>query len=52
MEENKLKLDLSKLTHRKRVSVTTKEALKDVEPFEWSEEVLSGKKKVIMEYGG
>jgi len=43
------KLDLKKLFESKPSKfVPTKEALKDVEPIEWSEEVLSGKAKVIV----
>ena len=43
------KLDLKKLFESKPSKiVSTKEALKDVEPIQWSEEVLSGKAKVIV----
>ena len=38
-------LDLSKLLYSGKV-ISTEEALKDVEPIEWSEDVLSVKKKV------
>ena len=39
--------DLSKLNFSNN-TVTTEEALKDVIPFEWTEEVLNGDKKVII----
>lgn len=29
--------------------ISSKEALKDVEPFEWNEEVLTGERRVIIE---
>ncbi len=32
-----------------RPKVSTKEALKDVEPVKWSKDVLSGKKKVLVQ---
>lgn len=31
-----------------RPTITTKEALKDVIPFEWSSDVLEGKRKAII----
>ena len=34
--------------NRPSIFVSTEEALKDVEPIKWSEEVLSGKAKVIV----
>ena len=33
---------------RPSIFVSTKEALKDVEPIKWSEDVLNGKAKVIV----
>ena len=51
MSENKQtyrRLDLEKLQSRITKVITTEEALKDVVPMEWPEEVLSGKKKVII----
>ena len=42
------RLDLEKLKSRITKVISTEEALKDVEPMEWSEEVLSGEKKVII----
>lgn len=41
-------LDLNKLKNRPHKVVSSEEALKDVIPFEWSKEVLEGKKKVII----
>jgi len=34
------------LNNKKSTIVSTKEALKDIEPINWSEDVLSGKRKV------
>ena len=42
------RLDMEKLKSRITKVISTEEALKDVEPMEWPEEVLSGKKKVII----
>ena len=42
------RLDLEKLKSRITKVISSEEALKDVEPMEWPEEVLSGKKKVII----
>ena len=42
------RLDIEKLKRRITKVISTEEALKDVEPMEWPEEVLSGKKKVII----
>ena len=41
------RLDLSKLNFSGRI-ISTEEALKDVEPFKLSEEVLKGNKKIIV----
>lgn len=41
------KLDIEKLTKNSKV-ISSEEALKDVEPFNWSEDVLKGDKKVII----
>jgi hypothetical protein len=49
MENNNTKkLDLSVLKNKKRISMSSKEALKDVTPIDWPEDVLSGKRKVIV----
>jgi hypothetical protein len=41
------RLDMSKLVFADRI-VPMEEALKDVTPIEWSDDVLSGKKKVVV----
>lgn len=49
MEKKNCKsLDLSKLQNKKSVIISSKEALRDVTPITWSEEVLAGKKKIIV----
>lgn len=40
------KLNMSKLRDRKRSTISSKNALKDVIPIEWSNDVKAGKKKV------
>ena len=51
MNSKKFKsLDLDKLEDKKLKIVSTKEALSDVTPISWGEEVLSGKKKIIVDY--
>lgn len=42
------RLDMSKLKNRKIGTISSEEALKDVIPINWSEDVLSGKKKAII----
>lgn len=54
MSDNKKeyrKLDFSKLTFSDK-TMSSSEALKDVIPFEWSDEVLSGEKELIIRKGG
>lgn len=41
------RLDFSKLSFSDKI-VTTEEALRDVVPFKWADDVLQGKKKVIV----
>ena len=41
-------LDLRKLRNRKHTILSTKEALKDVTPINWSKDVISGKRKVTI----
>ena len=51
MSENKQtyqRLDLEKLKSRITKVITTEEALKDVVPMEWPEEVMTGKQKIII----
>ena len=42
------KLDMSKLAGRKHQTMSSKEALNDIEPIKWSDDVLNGKKKVTI----
>lgn len=42
------KLDMSKLANRKHQTMSSKEALKDIEPIKWSDDVINGKKKVTI----
>lgn len=42
------KLDFSKIDGRITGTISSEEALKDVSPIKWSEDVLSGKKKVVI----
>lgn len=42
IEKKYRKLDRSKLKNRKRTIISSEEALKDVVPIDWSDEVLSG----------
>lgn len=42
------KVSIKKIEHRITSTLTTNEALKDVEPMCWSEEVMTGKEKVII----
>lgn len=37
------------LKNKKTTIVSSKEALKDITPIDWSEDVLSGKNKVIVD---
>jgi hypothetical protein len=41
----KIKLDMNKIKNRARTIVTSEEALTDIISFNWSKEVLEGKKK-------
>lgn len=42
------RLDFSKISGRIVGNVSTEEALKDVTPIQWSEDVLNGNKKVTI----
>lgn len=42
------KIDMKKLKEKEIITISTKEALKDITPIRWSEDVLNGKKKVIV----
>jgi len=51
MNNNKFKsLDLSKLNGKKSTIVSSEKALEDISPINWSNDVLSGKKKVLIKY--
>lgn len=53
MSENTYKhLDLSKLSYRKYQTISTSELLEDITPIQWSEDVLNGEKKVIIDKYG
>lgn len=41
-------LDVRKIKNRENTIISSKEALKDVVPINWSKNVLSGKKKVTV----
>lgn len=47
MDDEYKRLDLSKLNIKKN-NITTKEALKDVEPIPWVNEVYEGKQRVVI----
>lgn len=42
------KLVLSELKNKQHKTISSEEALKDVEPFDWDDEGLSGDRKVTM----
>lgn len=42
------RLDFSKISSRNTKVVSSEEALKDVIPVEWSEDILNGKRKVTI----
>ncbi len=42
-------LDLAELARKKGRIVSSKEALKDVRPASWSDEVLAGEKRVTVD---
>ena len=44
----KRKLNLDKLKNSEHVGVSSKEALRDIISFDWSNEILEGKKKIII----
>jgi len=41
-------LNLDKLKNRKHIDISSEEALKDIIPFNWSKDVLEGKKKITI----
>ncbi len=46
--KNLKSLDLNKLKDKKTTIISSENALKDVTPIDWDEDVLSGKKKVTL----
>lgn len=46
------KLDFSKLSNRKSGFLTTSEAIKDITPIKWSDDIINGKKEVIISKEG
>lgn len=41
-------LDMSKIKRRKTGTISLEESLKDVFPIEWTDDVLNGKRKIII----
>lgn len=48
--EHMRSLDLNKLINKKNIITSSKKSLKDVSPINWADDVLSGKKKVLVEH--
>jgi len=46
--ESYAKLDLAALLNKKNTIISSEEALKDVKPVEWGEDMLQGKKSVVI----
>ncbi|MDV3426624.1 MAG: hypothetical protein LIR50_05475 [Bacillota bacterium] len=44
----KRKLNLNKLKNGGHIGISSKEALRDIVLFDWSNEILEGKKKIII----
>lgn len=42
------KLDLEKINKRITKFVSTEESLKDITPIKWNDDILSGRKKVVI----
>lgn len=42
------RLDFNKIKNITNENISSEEALKDIVPIQWSEDILSGKKKVII----
>lgn len=43
------KLNKSKLTGRKRTTMSTEVAIKEIDIFEWAEDVINGTKKAVID---
>lgn len=48
VEQGHVAFDLQMLSGKRQKTISSKEALKDVKPIDWGEEVLTGKKKVVV----
>lgn len=46
----KRKLDINKLKNKKHINISSEEDLKDICAFNWSNDVLNGKRRVILWY--
>lgn len=44
----KRKLNINKLKDRKHINISSEEALEDIVPFNWSKDVLEGKKTITI----
>lgn len=45
------KLDMGRLKSRVAKTVSTEEALKDISPMEWSDDVINGNRKITITSG-
>ena len=52
MRDGYRKINMSKLSNRKKKTISTAEALKDITPIQWSEDVLQGTSKVQIDKRG
>lgn len=52
MREGYRKLNMSKLNNRKHKTISTAEALQNITPIQWSENVLNGTSKVQIDKRG
>ena len=48
MANSKIKLDMDKVAKRKHEEMSTEEALKDIVPIDWAEDVLNGERKITI----
>lgn len=46
--ENYRKLDMNAVMSKKGKIISSEEALRDIVPIEWDEEVLNGERKVVL----
>lgn len=52
MRDGYKKLDRSKLKSRKHTTLSMKEAISQISPMQWNEEVYNGTKKVLIDKQG